>query len=92
MDYYLDYALAAKESSRPENLAAVLHHIERVIKTYQDGLLQLARNRKRYEAALSIDELKEVVMKYNDQLDDFAQCIERNGLGDFSVDMLKIGS
>lgn len=90
MDYYLDYALASKESSQPENLEAVLHHIERVIKTYQDGLLQLARNRKQYEPTLSIETLNEIVMKYNDQLDDFAQCLERNGLGDFSTDMLKI--
>lgn len=90
MDYYFDYALAARESGHPENLAAILHHIERVIKTYQDGLLQLARNQKQYKDSLSMEDLEEIIREYNNQLDDFAQCVERNRLGDFSVDMLKI--
>lgn len=90
MDYYLDYALAARESDCPENLAAIICHIERVVKTYQDGLLQLARNRKQYQTALSEDDLKKIITDYNSQLDDFAQCVERNGLGNFSADMLKI--
>lgn len=90
MDYYRDYALSVKESKQIENLTAVIHHIEKVIKTYQDGLLQLARNQMQYESALSIDDLEEVAGKYNDLLDDFAQCLGRAGLEDFSVSMLKI--
>lgn len=90
LDYFFDYTLAAKESGQLENLPLILNHIEQVIKIYQDGLLQLARNRKQYQTVLSADDLNEIINQYNDQLDDFAQCIQRNGLGDFSADILKI--
>lgn len=93
LDYYLDYALDAKDSKYPEQIQTVLRHIERVIKSYQEGFLQLVQNFSAYSEELGkLDQssLIHAMNQFNTQLTDFAQLLERYELGEFSVQELKL--
>ena len=89
LDYYLDYAISVQEDC-PEKMPMVLRHIERVIKSYQEGLLQLERNSDRYSKEIDKIQINDIILQYNAQLDDFYQCANQYGLGEFIIDELKI--
>lgn len=90
LDYYLDYAIDAKDSECPEQMPVILRHIERVIKSYQEGLLQLAQNFHQYSEELDKSSLIDAIERYNARLTDFAQCVDRYELGEFSLEELKV--
>lgn len=91
LDYYLDYAIDTKDFGSHGQQLAVLRHIERVIKSYREGFLQLAQHLERdSEDKDKLCLVRAYMEQYNTRLDDFEESIEQYKLGDFSTADLKL--
>lgn len=98
LDFYLDYAVAQKREScrepdeavREKTMRLVLAHIERVVRSYRDGLLHFRHESGRWKDQIKPEQLADVLRAYNRLLEDFSTRAAQYSLGEFLGEELKI--
>ncbi|PNV63731.1 hypothetical protein C0033_02625 [Clostridium sp. chh4-2] len=96
LDYYIDYILdknrQQKEKPDEVELDQMLICVEAVINSYRIGLLDFADDFCEYEKdkAISRDEMKEIIDRYNQLVGEFTKELSRYGIEAFSGVQLQI--
>lgn len=101
LDYYLDYAIGLGKNGRKHGEAVpvqVLMHIEHVIDSYRKGFLEFARDwqdgkepgQEGQKGDLRMEDLKMVIEKYNQSVEEFSRNLQQYGIGEISEKMLLI--
>ncbi|NBH72964.1 FRG domain-containing protein [Clostridiaceae bacterium] len=101
LDYYLDYAIGLGKNGRKHGEAVpvqVLMHMEHVIDSYRKGFLEFARDwqdgkepgQEGQKGDLRMEDLKMVIEKYNQSVEEFSRNLQQYGIGEISEKMLLI--
>lgn len=97
LDFYLDYAIVQQrenresgEAVREKTMRLVLAHVERVVRSYRDGLLHFRYESERWKDQIKPDRLADVLRSYNRLLEDFSARAAQYNLGEFLGEELKI--
>lgn len=88
LDYYLDYAVAHKSA---RNIEEILIHIEHIVNSYRNGLLEFVSDIESNQIpGITKEDFKKIVCRYNQIIEQFSTALEQYDIGEFSKSALLI--